>query len=299
MIANSTESRKVHGHGHFQPKSVRVVDYDTANNNVLVRGSSAFGAKGFTMDQLIAAIKVDPNFKSIKGIKLAAKPMVIDFCLIGFVPGHKDARIVKAELGWFNPSAIMPSGGGGPYPNYFQSVDQGNPGVMVYWPIRSLAGGSAPTAAGGTWSTTPKPSIGNSGTDFNFMGLIPAIRNALTNKVVNLPDTPAPFPSSVTSITNAIIYVHCDSGVNRTGAAVASYLMDHGTNVAQMGLPRQQAGPYTLAAAQAAANKAPPGDDSIPPGGADIPVAEAYCNYQATGDFDAALNAACVPDPTN
>ena len=127
-----------------------------------------------------------------------------------------------------------------------------------------------------------------------FAGLIPAIRAALTNNISQLPAT---FPASISAIKNAIIYVHCDSGVNRTGAAVVGYLMTYGSNLSLFGLKSQPASPYTLSAAQTATNLAPPSDDTTPPGGSDIPVAEAYCNFLSTNNYQAPLAAVCVPLP--
>lgn len=286
--------KKKHGHGNFISESVRVVDYDTTNNNILVRGSSAFGASGFTISDLTTAIKADPNFTGT-GIQLAKNPLVVDFCLIGFAPGHKDDRIVSSEMTWFTDTPPTLNGESGPYPIYIPSAIATNPGIMVYWPIQAI-GGTPPTTANGTWPVSPANSIGSGSTQFNYSGLVPAIRNTLTNNIKSLPAT---FPATISSITNAIIYTHCDSGVNRTGAAVAGYLMCYGSNVSQLSLAPNPQGspPYTLAKAQAAANAAPPGNDTNPPGGCDIYVAQAYCNYLATGDLDSPLVANCVPNP--
>lgn len=294
------EKKKKHGHGFFQPGSVRVVDYDNSNNNnnILVRGSSAFGAinqatgQPFALSDLISAIQADANF-SATGITLSATPMIIDFCLIGY-GSHKDEHIVEAEIKWFtgsDPSPIPP-GNGGSYPYYYQSSASGNPNTMFFWPVQSI-GGTPPETAGGSWNPSPSPSIESGSSNCNFAGLIPAIRAALTNTI----STIASPPPNVTAIQNAIIYVHCDSGVNRTGAAVAAYLMMYGTDVTGMSLARNTgASPYTLQQGQNAANLAAPSDDTNPPGGWDIPVASAYCNFVVDGNFNS-LNANCVPLP--
>lgn len=280
----------MHGHGKFIPKSVRVVDYDTANNNILVRGSSAFGVHGFKMSQLIAAIKVDSNFPTGR-ITLSDTAQIVDFCLIGFVPGHKDQRIVDAEMGWFtgSPPVLTLNGEAGPYPTYVPATTP-SANMMVYWPIQAI-GGTPPTTVGGTWNPSPANSIGNGTTQFDYSGLVPAIRNALTNNTTALPSWPGG------AISNAIIYIHCDSGVNRTGAAVCGYLMCYGTHVAGMSLAPAPTNPYTLAQAQTSANSAPPSNDTTPPGGCDIWVTQAYCNYLATDNIDGTLVAACVPNP--
>lgn len=319
------EHKKGHGHGDFISQAVRIVDYDATNNNLLVRGSSAFGAKvkgtgsetdgshstPFVMADLISAIQNDTNYSSLPAAvqgAITASSMVIDFCLIGFVDGHKDQRIVNTEANWFSASPPALNGGSGPYPTYIPSNNNNNSGTMVYWPIQSIgfhAHHLLPVAAKDTWPSSPASSIlpGDDNTGFNFAGLVPAIHHALSNQVNKLPGS---FPSGITSITNAIIYVHCDSGVNRTGAAVAGYLMQYGSNLSNpmpasvvpgvtppaSGLPK-----YQLNQAQSAANANAPGNDSSPAGGADLWVTEAYCNYLATGNVDAALVQWSVPYP--
>ncbi|NWD71754.1 hypothetical protein HX870_29530 [Pseudomonas gingeri] len=292
-----SSGKKIHGDGSFIPGSVRVVDYNTFFNNILVRGSSAFGAniktdEPFAISDLVGAIKKDENFSST-GITLAANPMVIDFCLIGF-GSDKDKYIVEAEIKWFTENSTTPNGNSGPYPVYFSATNTGVTAgsTMMYWPIQAL-GTELLETVGATWNPSPANSIGT-GTDkegFDYSGLIWAIWNALQGQTANLPNA----PSALTSIKDAIIYIHCDSGVNRTGAAVAGYLMNFGTHVAAMNLPSTNGVPYTLAQAQTAANLAPPSNDSSPPGGADIPVAQAYCNYLYTKTLDGELSVACLP----
>jgi hypothetical protein len=294
------DSQAAHGDGSFVTGSVRVVDFDATNKNVLIRGSSAFGTAGFAITDLIGAINADVNFKEA-GITLAANPMVIDFCLIGFAPAtqepgsgkhkeHKDEKIVMAEVSWFTSDALTLNGNSGPYPNYIPSTISANPGMMVYWPIQAI-GGTAPTTEGGAWPVSPANSIDDGTTQFDFSGLVPAIRSALINDTSLVTNWPEAFKS----ITSAIVYVHCDSGVNRTGAAVAAYLMNYGSNLTALSLASSPKSPYTLVKAQTAANLAPPSNDTNPPGGSDIPVVQAYCNFLATGHSDAALNAKCVP----
>lgn len=322
------DHKKGHGHGDFMSQAVRIVDYDTTNNNLLVRGSSAFGAKvkgtgsetdgthskPFVMADLISAIQSDSNYSSlpvaVQGA-ITASSMVIDFCLIGFVEGHKDQRIVNTEVSWFNASPPTLNGSSGPYPTYIDSTANNNSGMMVYWPIKSIgfhAHHALPTVAGQAWPAGCTSGIITAladNTGFNFAGLIPAIRNALTNNTANLPGT---LPSGISnSIQNAIIYVHCDSGVNRTGAAVAGYLMQYGTAFGSMPAqipatpvltPPTGAPKYQLNQAQSAANANAPGNDSVPPGGGDIWVTEAYCNYLCNNNnAEAALSAWAVPNP--
>ncbi|MFD2643450.1 hypothetical protein [Pseudomonas japonica] len=292
----TTTDKKIHGHGNFIPGSVRVVDYNSYFNNILVRGSSAFGAKTeagdpFVIADLIAAIKSDENFAST-GITLSANPMVIDFCLIGF-GSEKDQKIVESEIAWFAEGSPTPNGNSGPYPVYFSATNSGVAAgtTMMYWPIQAL-GSSLLQSVGATWNPSPANSIGpgTSNEGFNYSALVPAIWNALQNQTPNLPGVPA----TLQAITNAIIYVHCDSGVNRTGAAVAGYLMTFGSNLAALDLPASNGVPCTLAKAQAAAGRAAPSNDS-PPGGVDIPVTQAYCNYIYTKNIDGELIAACLP----
>ncbi len=288
----SSADKKIHGDGSFVSGSVRVVDYNSYFNNILVRGSSAFGASNFVMSDLITAIKADPNFAATN-ITLNPNPMVIDFCLIGFGVGSKDERIVDAEMKWFSDTPPSINGNVGPYPSYIPASKEGitSGTTMVYWPIQAL-GSPLLTKVGATWDPSPAHSIGagSDGTGFNYQNLILAIWNALQNQTANIPN----LPSSVSAIKDAIIYVHCDSGVNRTGAAVAGYLLTFGSNVAQMNLKSTNGVPYTLAQAQTAANSAPPSNDS-PVGGVDIPVTQAYCNLIYTKDIDGKLIQACLP----
>ena len=89
--------------------------------------------------------------------------------------------------------------------------------------------------------------------------------------------------------------MHCDSGVNRTGAAVIGYLTQYGSNIAALGISPPAAGSYnTLQAAQTAARVNPPANDT-PPGGVDQAVPEAYCNLLHKGSATADLATQCVP----
>lgn len=291
-----TTTQKGSGTGLFDHGAVRVVDYNSSYNNILVRGCSAFGAlrsdgEPVSLSHLVKVIQHDVNFAST-GITLGSSPMVIDICLIGFGSGDKDEGIVQNEIGWFTDSAQFPNGNSGPYPVYFSAT---KPGItagttMIYWPIQAL-GGTPPSGIGGTWSISPANTIGpgvdNEG--FNFSGLIWAIRNALQGQTASLPNAPA----SLGQIRDAIIYVHCDSGVNRTGAAVAGYLMTFGSNLAALRLPSSNGVPYSLADAQTAAYNAPPDNDK-PIGGSDLPVTQAYCNYVYTKNMDGTLIEACL-----
>ena len=291
--------QKIHGTGQFVSESVRIVDYDSENNNLLVRGSAAFGANNFQISDLVSAIKADEYYKSI-GITLGSNPMIVDFCLIGYGPSNtKDKNIVGAEVQWFDPTRTPPSGDSpGTYPICIASSSGS---VMVYWPVLAI-GGEPPTTPGGKWdkatAASAEESIDASG--YNFAGLVPAMFNALSNK----PSQIAGFPAS-TPITNAVVYVHCDSGVNRTGAAVIAYLMQYGSNISAFGVSSQPVAPYhTLQDGQNAALVSPPGNDS-PPGGVDQGVSEAYCNLlnhaSATAHKSSSpsatdlLSANCVP----
>ncbi|WP_110971991.1 hypothetical protein [Pseudomonas huaxiensis] len=292
----TTDQKKIHGHGKFIPGSVRVVDYNSYFNNILVRGSSAFGATkedgdSFVIADLVSAIQDDVNFAST-GITLSTNPMVIDICLIGF-GSDKDRKIVESEIAWFADNIPTPKGDSGPYPVYVAATNSGVAAgtTMMYWPIQAL-GSPLLETVGATWNPSPANSIGpgTSNEGFDYSALVPAIWNALNNQTANLPAK----PGAPTGISNAIIYVHCDSGVNRTGAAVAGYLLNFGSNLAALDQPSSNGVPTTLAKAQAAAGRAAPSNDS-PPGGVDIPVAQAYCNYLYTKQVDGSLIAACLP----
>lgn len=288
--------KKHHGTGNFVPGSVRIVDFDSSNGNLLVRGSSAFGAGNFTMADFVAAIQAAPSYAQTR-INLSSTPLIIDFCLIGFgPPNHKDHRIVEAEAGWFSagsPPALV--GDSGPYPTLVPTTaSSGN--LMVYWPVFSI-GPPVPTAANGTWISSNTHVVDlsikattSTGPGYDFSGLVPMIRAALTN-------ASGAIPGYSGSIQNAVIYVHCDSGINRTGAAVIAYLMQYGSNVTALGItPPASAATYnTLQQAQNAAAVDPPEGDS-PLGGADQAVAEAYCNLLYSGSPTAALSASCVPN---
>lgn len=283
------EAQKVHGTGHFVPGSVRIIDYDSTHNNLLVRGSAAFGADNFSMDTLIETIQSAPNYADT-GITPSSTAMVVDFCLIGYGPGnHKDQGIVAAELGWFNaPTPPTLNGCSGPYPTIAASASGDH--VMVYWPVLSL-GGTVPTSEGENWDSAHAvdASIEAASNGYDFAGLVPAIRHALSNQPSKIPG----FTGD--SITDAIIYVHCDSGINRTGAAIISYLMQYGSNIKALGIAASPASPFhTLRSAQAAALIDPPEGDK-PPGGVDQGVSEAYCNLINTGKATNDLSARCVP----
>lgn len=281
---------KIHGTGQFVSESVRVVDYNSKNSNLLVRGSAAFGANNFEMSDLVSAIEADKNYGST-GITLGSNPMIVDFCLIGYGPSNdKDHNIVGAEVQWFDPAGTTPSGDSpGTYPVCIAAPS--GSGVMVYWPVLAI-GGEPPTTSGGSWDRAAAVGVSIGASGYDFAGLVPAIFNALSNN----PSKISGFPAS-TPITNAVVYVHCDSGVNRTGAAVIAYLMQYGSNISALGVSPQPPAPYhTLQDGQNAALVNPPGNDS-PPGGVDQGVSEAYCNLINAGSATATLSANCVPKP--
>jgi hypothetical protein len=208
--------------------------------------------------------------------------------LIGY-GSTKDQDLVTDEVHYFAPGATIPAGTPsktGYYPYYIDSTTKGtSKGVMVYWPVQSFGVANSMCTAGTTWGTGVYPDLsilssasGQAGWD--FAGLVPAVSAALSNQISALPSGGnGAFPASVTSITNSIIYVHCDSGVNRTGAVIVSYLMMYGSNLTALGITANPAKPYKLATAQTASNLAAPSDDTSPAGGNDLIVAIAYCNY--------------------
>ncbi|EKD45449.1 MAG: hypothetical protein ACD_69C00286G0002, partial [uncultured bacterium] len=246
----SKPSNLQNGTGTFMPGQVRIVDYDVANNNILVRGSAAFGAivsdttRLFVISDLINAIKSDSNWPEVSqaGITLGANPFIMDFCLIGGFPSTVpaptlDAQIVYNEETWFSPNPPSLNGESlGSYPQIVYAEIESNPGIMVFWPVQSVgwdANHLYPYLVNQAWTISPKPSIDFSSYNFQQMPLL--INIALKNEV-----WPA-FPTT----QNSIIYVHCDSGVNRTGAVIVSYLMLFGSNVSKFGLaPTQPSKPY-------------------------------------------------------
>lgn len=288
--------KKHHGTGTFVPGSVRIIDFDSTSSNLLVRGSSAFGAGGFKLKQLVDTIKALPAYAQT-GITLSDTPQIIDFCLIGFgPPNHKDKRIVTAEAEWFSSTPPALTGDSGPYPTLVPTAaSSGN--LMVYWPVFSI-GPPVPTAANGAWDSDNLHVVHlsidastSTGPGYDFSSLVPMIRAALTN-------ASGAIPGYTGSIKNAVIYVHCDSGINRTGAAIIAYLMQYGSKLAALGItPPASATTYnTLQQAQNAAAVDPPQGDS-PLGGADQAVAEAYCNLLYTTSPTNPLSASCVPNP--
>ena len=294
------------GTGNFMPTSVRVVDYNSENNNILVRGSAAFGATNastgaaFAIGDLISAIIADPNF-SATGIRLpmnpsANPPFIIDICLVGFGSGDlTDQSIVQNELAWFAASPPVIEGTTPPSPAYpviINSTVTDHPGIMVYWPILSIG---PPLTSTQSWPTPAENASISQSIDsgyYNYEGLIPAIRYALFND----PNQSTPFSNAIKLLSNAIIYVHCDSGVNRTGAAITGYLMQYGTNVTAMqpAASLNLTVPYTLSVAQQMAYSAPP-TGNVPPGGADIAVTQAFCQLKNSGSISGTLDANCVP----
>jgi hypothetical protein len=217
--------------------------------------------------------------------------MIIDFCLIGFGPtNHKDKRIVTAEEAWFDAKAPLVNGSEGPYPTCIASTDNNH--LMIYWPILSL-GGTVPTATGENWESAAAvaPSLLPANNGFDFSGLIPAIHAALSSNLSGIPG----LPPSITSIEHAVVYVHCDSGINRTGAAIIAYFMQYGSTISALGIPPNPVAPYhTLQNAQSAAMVDQP-EGNTPIGGVDQGVAEAYCNILKTGSPTTDLPANCVP----
>ncbi|OIQ95078.1 hypothetical protein GALL_228830 [mine drainage metagenome] len=295
-----------HGTGSFIPGSVRIVDYNAACNTLLVRGGAAFGAGNFTDPaQLLAAIEADPHFPAVRqaGIDSGKISRLVDICLIGFGEGSADQAYVAAELDWFTDSPPALDGNQGPYPTLvplrraYQLNGAPLSGAMLYWPVQSLPPPS-PDGAGGQW-TPPAPGSSISpqrngpGSGFDFQGLIPALQQILNNYYPALNPLLTSGTAALNDVSNALVYVHCDSGVNRTGAAILAYLMTWGSNLAACGLPHH-AGPVApLAEGLRAVSAILPGNAPPAPGqyGADLPVVQAYGNYLLTGAYNAPLDA--------
>jgi len=347
----------------FIPASVRVVDYDSTNNNILVRGSCAFGqhvcpagsGSPFQFSDLINAITSTPQWSSLPpevrtAISGATASNIIDFCLIG---SSQSFDSVQNEVNWFSGSTWSPndqvssasSDSYSQFPNYINGMGLG---TMVYWPVSSFYvvnppndpnDGRIPCQANAQWGGGPqtpgpqsafadmKKSISKNYVDqqgslmagYNFGGLVDAVHAALTNQVQLLPsgnNTMAGNNGSSNdytggTITNSIIYVHCDSGVNRTGAVIAAYLMKYGSNLMgtvdqpmpgdftpATGVPLQG---YTMCVAQEAANSVAPANDtpntkSSAPGGADLQIAMAYKQvFLLSLDYSAFLPSGAIP----
>jgi len=351
----------------FYYDSVRVVDFDSVNNNILVRGSCAFGqpvctpgSGTFEMSDLMSAINAWPGFQQLPPAVRAQftttqTPNVIDFCLIG---SSSSFNSVENEVNSFSGSSWLPNDQVGPadsksysqFPNYIQGTGQGTiQGTMVYWPVSSFYvvnppdspnTGEIPCQADDQWglgNQTPsgpasqfadmKRSISKNYLDqnsnlmagYNFGGLVDAVHAALTNNTEQLPagsNTRQGNPGSSDTytggqITNSIVYVHCDSGVNRTGAVIAAYLMKYGSHLQGNGsqqLPGDitpaegvPVGGYPMCVAQEAANSAAPQNDtgtssSSGPGGADLQIVMAYKQvFLLNLDYSAGLPSDAVP----
>lgn len=283
-------TEKVHGTGNFVFDSVRIVDYDATNNNVLVRGSAAFGGKyknkPFKFSDLVSAVQADANYGEI-GFNVSDSFVVFDFCLIGYGPSNtKDKNIVAAEAEWFGGSGSQLNGLYAPGVSYPEIITDGSDGnQMIFWPVQALGPG-CPTTTGGHWTNTADVNNTMNTDGYRFKDLPDSLHYVLTNQASKVPNLGSP------DIKNAIIYVHCDSGINRTGAAVISYFTKYGSKIQQYGVPNED---NTLAEGQTAAQQNQP-EGNMPVGGVDQGIAEAYCNYTySDGNALAKLNANCVP----
>lgn len=176
----------------FIPGRMAIVDQ--TSSSYLVRGSEPLNASNqfaYTeMTQVIPSI----DWKDMS---------LVDVCLIDNVGERADWQVEMSSYGQ-NPN-LYPASNWPPYhfqPDWDPALPMGDeldygtgkvPGSIIWWPIEGFDKGTDPTV----YLTSP---------GWDFSGLIMTLQRLLLD-----PKT--------------VVYVHCELGTDRTGAAVMGYLM--------------------------------------------------------------------------
>jgi len=283
----------------FLNTTVNLVDYDPTTGSLLVRGNmpryqATDGNYYFAYDQILNALQALPNLP-------VSSSSLSDYYLfdVSLIDNQGDYDIFCDELAAFGlipytqspPASLpIPFSYWPPYPtSYTPAQIQGTQvqvaasdstcGGMVWWPIEPF-----------TLTPPPSPNIDfyvDTAGGFQFAGLVEYLNELLTSSAA-LSSPPA---------TPYLIYFHCDSGVNRTGALNMGYFMTYGSyffNCTSM----------TAAEAYANANSIAPGANQSPsqpeiPCANALILAQCYCNYMLTGSPDNDVTECVLPPPTS
>jgi translation initiation factor IF-1 len=184
----------------YMPKRTFIVT--KVNNNYLVRGNQPLNPDGsFAYDAIGKKLKslVGGNF-DLKNYKL------IDVSLIDNNPVSEGGDLALEFAGYgmsqadFNTNFPFPAA----WPPYFrglavtkqwQTSVNGNPGSIIWYPVQGC------TDNGNCESVEPA--------QFNFNGTVDMLSNLLSTE------------------SNAVIYIHCEHGHDRTSALTAGYMMKY------------------------------------------------------------------------
>lgn len=196
----------------YDPSYTGLVDYSASTGNLLFRGNLplldpsgppyyyAYDEMNTRMQALTSSILPDFDLTNYT---------LLDICLLDNQGDLEDLQLVIGNF----PGATLPTTQWPPY-QY----------VTPWMPWVTLGSGTVTVSSTGSypgnvmwWPFEPGDAEQEGSAGFNFSGLV-----AFANTVVNA--TPALEAQSV------VTYVHCDSGVNRTGAFTVSYLLQYGSS---------------------------------------------------------------------
>ncbi len=200
----------------YLPQYTNIVDYDAATGNLLFRGNCPIRS---TSPYLYAYYDLDQTVTSIVSALATQQPglrLPADFTLarynlldINLLDNQGDVDdwtavcdsfgVDTASLSQWPPYSVQPWLPSTLLGNGMVMTDsEPQPGNMVWWPF--------------------EPEMNQLASGCQFDGLV-AYANAQLR-------TAPPAGSNPT-----VIYVHCDSGVNRTGTFVAAYLLNYGSSI--------------------------------------------------------------------
>lgn len=258
----------------FDPTTVALVDSDSTSGNLLVCGNmplytASDGQVYFAYDQLSKAIQALSNLpQPFRPFQLSNFGLVD----VNLIDNQGDLVDLTAELSAFAQNVHSPpfntwppytSRSWTPTTIYGTSVqankDDQYPGGLVYWPVQACPVNNPPYDI--YVDTVP---------GYEFAKLVDFVNSLLTAKTK---------PPSV-------IYFHCDSGVNRTGALKVAYFFKYGSYFFKASMTLQEA--FANADSIAPGKQAPSADD--------VQLVQAYCNYVLSGSPNAS-NPNCSAGP--
>lgn len=248
----------------FDPTTIGVLDFDSNTKNLLIRGnmplqgpddpSPSYFAYGALSDAICPLVNPLVSNFDLKDYYLVDVSLIDNQGdLIDLNAEFACFSVVPSDVFTFPPRIDWPNA----WPPYLEiknwapttqfgtqvmaSSTVSYPGSLIWWPVQSCES-----------SANCESNVVSSG--YDFVGLVAQIKTLM--------NTAGSSPK--------LIYIHCNSGVNRTGAANVSYFLTYGSSIYSSGKPMTLKESYEKADSLGPRQTPGPGDEQL---------VQAYCNY--------------------